>query len=259
MNARKGTPFGNQQLLDSIAFDGLTDAYNNCAMGVCAEKTAEEMNITRELQDAYCINSYERALSAISKGFLDDELVTIDDVHKDEEPFKFKLEKIPVLKPVFAKSGTVTAANASKLNDGAASLILMSEEAVKKYSVKPMARILSFGDCEVDPMDFNISPAKAAQLALKRIGMGANDMDAFEFNEAFSVTGIAVMKLLDLNPEIVNVNGGAVALGHPIGMSGARILISLMSVMRQRRGKYGLAGICNGGGGSTAVVIENLM
>merc|ERR1740139_217387 len=135
----------------------------------------------------------------------------------------------------------------------------MSEEAVKKYSVKPMARIVSYGDCEVDPMDFNISPAKAAQVALKRSGLGANDMDAFEFNEAFSVTGIAVMKLLDLNPEIVNVNGGAVALGHPIGMSGTRILISLMSVLRQRRGKYGLAGICNGGGGSTAVVLENMM
>lgn len=193
--ARKGITFGNQQLLDSIAYDGLTDAYNNCAMGVCAEKTAEEMNITREIQDAYCINSYERALNAIEKGYLDDELVTIDDVHKDEEPFKFRPEKIPVLKPVFAKAGTVTAANASKLNDGAASLVLMSEEAVKKFSAKPLARIVSFGDCEVDPMDFNISPAKAGQLALKRAGLQAGEMDAFEFNEAFSVTGIAVMKL----------------------------------------------------------------
>jgi len=259
MNTRKGTPFGNQQLLDGIAYDGLTDAYNNCAMGVCAEKTAEEMGISRELQDAYCINSYQKTIKAIEDGRLEGEIMPIDKCERDEEPFKFKPEKIPLLKPVFAKSGTVTAANASKLNDGGAAVIIMSEEAVKRNNVKPMARIVSFADCEVDPMDFNISPAKAAQLVLKRAKLDINQMDAFEFNEAFSLTGIANMKLLDLDPELVNVNGGAVALGHPIGMSGTRIVMALMTVLRQKGGKYGLAAICNGGGGSSAVIVENMM
>jgi len=259
MNARKGTPFGNQQLLDGIAYDGLTDAYNNCAMGVCAEKTAEEMGITREIQDAYCINSYEKTIKAIEEGRLESEIMPFDNVQRDEEPFKFKPEKIPLLKPVFAKAGTVTAANASKLNDGGAAVIIMSDEAVKRHNVSPMARIVSFADCEVDPMDFNIAPAKAAQLALKRAKLDINQMNAFEFNEAFSVTGVANMKLLDLDPSLVNVNGGAVALGHPIGMSGTRIVMALMTVLRQNGGKYGLAGICNGGGGSSAIVVENLM
>lgn len=228
-------------------------------MGLCAEKTAEEMKITRELQDAYAINSYERALAAIEKGLTKGEIVPVNDCEKDEEPLKFRPDKIPALKPVFAKAGTVTAANASKLNDGGCALILMSEEAMKANNLQPMARIVSFGDAEVDPMDFNISPSEAAKVALKRAGMNASNMDAFEFNEAFSVTGIANMKLMDLDPSIVNVNGGAVALGHPIGMSGTRILLSLMTVLKQTNGKYGLAGICNGGGGGSAMVIENLM
>lgn len=260
---RTGNPFGHAKLLDAVAHDGLTDAYDNCAMGVCAEKTAKDFSITRELQDAYAITSYERALDAAENGRWANEIVGVPvprkgEVTVDEEPTKFRRDKIPELRPVFAKDGTVTAANASKLNDGACTLLLMSEEAVQRHGVTPLAEVVSWGDAEVHPMDFNICPADASNVALKKAGMKISDVDYFEFNEAFSVTGLANMKILDLDPATVNVNGGAVAMGHPIGMSGARIVLSLLSVLQQNNGTVGLASICNGGGGSSSLILKRV-
>jgi acetyl-CoA C-acetyltransferase len=260
---RSGLTFGNQQFIDSLATDGLTDPYNNCAMGVCGEKTADSMGITRELQDAYAIQSYERAINANKAGRFTDEIVAVpqakgNPIAEDEEPKKFNREKMPSLKPAFSKTGTITAANASKLNDGACSLIIMNEEGLKKTGCKPIAEIVGYGDAEVNPIDFNIAPEKAAKVALKRAGLQITDVDFWEFNEAFSVTGLANMKLLGISQDKVNVNGGAVALGHPIGMSGARIVLTLANVLKQNNGKYGVAGICNGGGGASAVVLKNL-
>lgn len=260
---RSGNPFGHTRLLDAVALDGLTDAYDNCAMGVCAEKTVKDFGISRQLQDAFAINSYEKAIEAAESGRFASEIVGVHvprkgEVTVDEEPTRFRRDKIPQLGPVFAKDGTVTAANASKLNDGACTLLLMSEDAVKKHGVTPLAEVVSWGDAEVHPMDFNICPADAANVALEKAGMKINDVDFFEFNEAFSVTGLANMKILDLDPKTVNVNGGAVALGHPIGMSGARIVLSLLSVLQQNNGEVGLASICNGGGGASALVIRRI-
>ena len=201
---RQGKGFGNGKVLDAVSFDGLTDAYQGCAMGVCAEKTAEDFGITRELQDAYAIKSYERALDSITNGKFADEIVSVHhpklgEIAEDEEPSGFRRDKIPQLRTVFAKNGTVTAANASKLNDGSCSLLFMSEEAMHKEGLTPLAEVISYADAEVDPMDFNISPAEAAKLALKKANLSVSDMDYFEFNEAFSVTGLANMKLLDLD------------------------------------------------------------
>lgn len=262
-NHRSGHMFGNAKLLDALAHDGLTDAYQGCAMGVCAEKTATDLGITRELQDAYAITSYERAIAAQEAGRFRSEIVEVplkrgDPVTTDEEPQKFRRDKIPQLRPVFAKDGTVTAANASKLNDGACTLLLMSEEAMNRHDVTPLAEIIAYGDAELEPMDFNICPAEATRVALGRAGMSITDVDYFEYNEAFSVTGLANMKLLDLDAGRVNVNGGAVALGHPIGMSGARIILTLANVLHQNDGEIGLAGICNGGGGSSAIIIKRV-
>lgn len=260
---RQGNQFGHTKLLDAVAHDGLTDAYDGCAMGVCAEKTAKDLGITRQLQDAYAITSYERAIAAQKAGKFDHEIVAVNipkkgEVKLDEEPGKFRRDKIPELRPVFAKDGTVTAANASKLNDGACTLLLMSEAAVKKHGLTPLAEVVSWADAEVHPMDFNICPADSANKALKSAGLKIGDIDFFEFNEAFSVTGLANMKILDLDPSKVNVNGGAVALGHPIGVSGARIVLSLLSVLQQNNGHLGLASICNGGGGSTSLIIKRV-
>lgn len=259
---RAGLTFGNQQFIDSLATDGLTDPYNNCAMGVCGEKTADAMGITRELQDAYAILSYERAIAAAKAGKFNDEIAPVTPakgtpVSEDEEPKKFNREKMPSLRPAFSKTGTITAANASKLNDGACSVFIMSEEGMKRAGVtEPLAEIVAYADAEVNPIDFNIAPEKAARLALKRAGLQVSDIDFWEFNEAFSVTGIANMKLLDLPQDKLNVYGGAVALGHPIGMSGARITLSLANILKQKKGKYGVAGICNGGGGASAIVLR---
>ncbi len=261
--ARAGLGFGNQTLVDSLATDGLTDPYNNCAMGVCAEKTADNLQITRVLQDAYAIQSYERAIAAAKAGAFAAEIAPVTPpkgaaVSEDEEPKRYNPEKFPSLKPVFSKSGTVTAANASKLNDGACSVILMSEEAVKRTGVTPLAEVVAFADAEVNPIDFNIAPEKATRLALKRAGLAVSDVSFWEFNEAFAVTGLAQCKLLDLDPSKVNVQGGAVALGHPIGMSGARITLTLANILKSRKGKFGVASICNGGGGASAIVLRNL-
>ena len=264
--ARAGVRFGNYVSYDSVAFDGLTDAYSNLAMGFCAEKTAKEFNISRELQDEYCMKSYERVFDAEKKNLFKNEIISVDIpkvgmVSKDEEPMRYKPEKISVLKPVFPdkdKNGTVTGANASKINDGACSLLLMSEKALRENDVSPLVEVIAFADAETDPLDFNCSPTIAVQKALKRAGLKVGDIDFWEINEAFSLTPIVNMKLLEINHDIVNVNGGAVALGHPIGASGARIILSLITVLREKGGKYGCAAICNGGGGSTAIIVKNI-
>ncbi|KAL4472422.1 hypothetical protein ABPG74_018371 [Tetrahymena malaccensis] len=262
-NYRKGASYGNQTLVDGLANDGLVDAYNKIAMGLCAEKTASDFQLTRELQDHYCITSYERTLAAMNSGKFADEIVPVkindkETVTQDEDPLKFKKEKIPVLKPAFSKTGTITAANASKINDGACSIILMSEQKVKELGLTPLGRIVSYADAEVDPIDFCIAPAKSSQKALDRAGMKISQLEYFEFNEAFSATALANMKLLDIDISKINLHGGAVALGHPVGFSGARIIQSLLTVLKVNKGKYGLAGICNGGGGGSSIIIENL-
>lgn len=262
-NYRKGQKFGNAKVLDAIVFDGLTDAYQGVLMGVCAEKTAKDLGITREQQDEFAINSYEKTLAAVKAGKFDNEIVEVSlpknkTLASDEEPNGFRKDKMSSLRPVFSKTGTVTAANASKLNDGAAGILLMSESAMKAEGLTPLAEIIAFDDAEVDPVDFNIAPADAANKALKRAGLKISDIDFFEFNEAFSVTGLANSKILDLKPKKVNVNGGAVAIGHPLGMSGARIIMSLMTVLEQEKGTLGLAGICNGGGGASAIIVKRV-
>eukprot|EP00331_Platyophrya_macrostoma_P034991 CAMPEP_0176445886 /NCGR_PEP_ID=MMETSP0127-20121128/23984_1 /TAXON_ID=938130 /ORGANISM="Platyophrya macrostoma, Strain WH" /LENGTH=406 /DNA_ID=CAMNT_0017831789 /DNA_START=21 /DNA_END=1241 /DNA_ORIENTATION=+ len=263
LNHRKGHTFGNEQLIDGVAYDGLTDVYNGIAMGLCAEKTSSDLKIERAVQDEFCIASYERTNAAMKDGRFKNEIVPIkisdkETVSEDEEPKKFLKEKIPLLKPVFSKTGTITAANASKINDGAATFILMSADKAKEKGLKPLARIVSYADAETDPIDFCIAPTPAIQKALQYAGKKITDIDYFEINEAFAATVLANMKLLDLDHERVNVNGGAVALGHPIGMSGARIVQSLISVLKQKGARFGIASICNGGGGASAMLIENL-
>ena len=264
---RKPVAYGNTQLTDSIQFDGLTDAYNSMLMGSCTEKVCSEMGITREAQDEYAISSYLKARKSQETGVFDSEIVDIIEtdgkgkekkINKDEECQKFFPEKIPQLKPTFAKSGTITAANASKLNDGACALILMSEEAAKERGLKPLARIVGFEDGEVAPIDFGIAPTQAVLKLLKKTKKEIKDIDYHEINEAFSAVPLANMKLLELDPSRVNVHGGAVALGHPLGMSGARIILSLYNVLKRNNGRLGVASICNGGGGSSAIMIERL-
>ncbi|CAK93742.1 unnamed protein product (macronuclear) [Paramecium tetraurelia] len=263
INARQPLKYGDGKLLDGLATDGLSDAYSNVAMGVCAEKTVNDLKLTRQLQDDYTITSYERALESIKTGRWAHEITPVqvsknEVVTEDEEVKRYQKEKIPILNPVFAKNGSVTAANSSKINDGACAIILASEEALKKYNLTPLARIVSYADAELDPMDFCIAPTKSSAKALQRAGLKLTNIDYHEINEAFAATVLANMKLLDLPLDRINVNGGAVALGHPIGMSGARIILSLLTVLKQNQGKYGLAGICNGGGGATSIIIENL-
>lgn len=264
--ARYGYRYGNGELIDGLTHDALTDAYNHCAMGVCADDTARELSITRAMQDEFAINSYKLAASAWNEGRFNDEVVAVPVPGKkgdvtmvahDEEYKNVQFEKIPGLKPVFTKDGTVTAANASTINDGAAALVLMDGERMNALGLKPLARILGYADAAHDPMRFTTAPALAIPLALKHAGVNASAVDYYEINEAFSAVALANMQLLSLNPATVNVNGGAVALGHPLGASGARILVTLVHVLKQRKARIGVAGICNGGGGASAVVIEN--
>ncbi|KRX09839.1 Thiolase-like protein [Pseudocohnilembus persalinus] len=263
-NHRKGHGFGNQTLVDGLATDGLTDVYNNIAMGLCAEKTSTDLGLDRQIQDDFAISSYERTLESIKTGRFKWEIepVTISEkegvLAEDEEPKRFQKDKMLKLRPAFSKTGVVTAANASKINDGACSIILMSEQKVKELGVTPLARIVSYADSEVDPIDFCIAPAKSGQRALERAGMKVSQIDYHEVNEAFSATALANIKLLDLDIDRVNIYGGAVALGHPIGMSGSRIVLNLVNILKNQRAKYGMAGICNGGGGATSIIIENL-
>ena len=266
-NARKGKKLGDISLVDGLVKDGLTDVYNKVHMGNCADQCADKYKISREEQDEFAIESYNRAANASSIGFFKDEIVKVnipqrkgDDiiVDKDEEFKNVKLEKIPNLKPVFSKDGTVTAANASTLNDGASALILMSEEKAKELNLKPIAKIISYADASQEPKWFTTSPTKAINKALGRANITVNDVDFWELNEAFSVVGIVNTQLLKLDPEKVDVNGGAVALGHPLGSSGSRIIVTLINVLKQNKGKIGGAGICNGGGGASSIIIESV-
>jgi len=266
-NARNGYRLGNGQLTDGLIKDGLWDVYNDFHMGSAAELCAAECGVSREDQDAYAIESYKRAQNAQTEGRFTNEITSVELKDKkgavtffvaDEEPNAVKFDKIPSLKPVFKKDGTVTAANASTLNDGAAAVVLMSAEKALELGIKPLARILSYADAQQAPEWFTTTPSKAIPIALHRAGLSAEQIDYFEINEAFSVVSIANNRLLELEPAKVNVNGGAVAIGHPLGASGARIVVTLLHVLQQNNARYGVAGICNGGGGASAIVIENL-
>ena len=267
LNLRNGTKFGPTTMIDGMQKDGLTDAYDNSAMGVCADLCASEYNFSREDQDNYAIQSYERSAKAWSDGKFDNEVVPVAVpqrkgdplmVTKDEEYTNVKLEKIPSLNPVFTRDGTVTAANASTINDGAAAVILMSEEKATALGLKPLAYIKGYADAAQEPKWFTTSPAKALPKALDKAGLKIADVDYFELNEAFAVVGLANAKILKLDNDKVNVNGGAVSLGHPLGCSGVRILVTLLNVLEQNNGKIGAAAICNGGGGASAIVIERM-
>ena len=264
---RTGSKFGPVTMVDGLQKDGLTDAYDNNAMGVCADLCATEYKISREEQDEFAIESYKRSAAAWDAGKFDNEVVPVEVpqrrgepvvVNKDEEYTNVKLEKVTSLRAAFSKEGTVTAANASTINDGAAALVLMSEEKANELGLKPLAYIKSYADAEQEPKWFTTSPAKALPKALDKAGMSKDDVDFFEFNEAFSVVGIANTKILGLDAAKVNVNGGAVSLGHPLGCSGARIIVTLLNVLEQNNAKVGAAAICNGGGGASAIVIERV-
>ena len=267
VSGRNGTKFGNITLLDGITKDGLLDVYSNVPMGNCAELCAKEHNITREEQDAFAVESYRRAAAAWDEGRFNEEVVAVPVpqrkgdpvlVSKDEEYTNVFLDKIPGLKPAFDKEGTITAANASTLNDGASALVLASAEAVEKYGLKPLAKIVSYADAAQSPEWFTTAPSLAVPKALEKAGLTAKEVDFWELNQAFSVVGIANTRILGLDPSKVDVNGGAVALGHPLGNSGSRIIVTLIHVLKQRNAKLGGAGICNGGGGASAMIIENL-
>lgn len=265
--ARWGSKFGNSELIDGLQKDGLSDAYSFKAMGVSADDTALKYKITREEQDNYAIRSYQLATQAWDNGAFNQEIIPVNfdagkgktiSLTKDEEYTKVNFEKIPQLKPAFSPGGTVTPANASTINDGAAALLLVSETKLKELGIQPLARIVGFSDAEQDPAWFTTTPTIAAPLALKAAGLKLRDIDYFEVNEAFAVVALSFIKILELDPEIVNIRGGAVALGHPLGASGARILTTLTHILKDKQAKYGLAAICNGGGGASAVILENI-
>ena len=264
---RIGQKLGDMKLVDGMVKDGLTDVYNKVHMGNCAEVCAKEMNISRNEQDNYAIESYNRSTKSWNEGNFNNEIVSVNVpqrrgndliISEDEEYKNVKLDKIPQLRAVFDKDGTITAANASTLNDGASALVLMSADKAKELGVTPIARVVSYADASQKPEWFTTAPAKAVPLALSKAGLNISDVDYFELNEAFSVVGIANMKILGLDPSKVNINGGAVSLGHPLGSSGSRIVVTLINVLEQNKAKIGVAGICNGGGGASAIVIEKL-
>ena len=265
---RWGNKYGNTNFIDGLVKDGLTDVYDGQAMGNAAELCAATCGISRKDQDAFAIESYTRSQSAINEGRFDNEIVPVavpqkkgDPVlfAKDEEPFNVKFDKIPALKGAFTKDGTVTAANASTMNDGAAALVLMSKEKANELGLKPIAKILSYADAEQSPEWFTTTPSIAVPKAVAKAGLQMQEINFWELNEAFSVVGIENSRRMKLDPATVNVNGGAVSIGHPLGCSGARIIVTLINVLKQRNGKYGAAGICNGGGGASAMVIENML
>lgn len=265
--ARKGYRLGHGQITDGLVLDGLTDVYNQTHMGVCGELCAEEMNITKEEQDNFAIQSYEKSKDAWEKKLFESEVSPIEIpqrrgeplvVNEDEEFRNINFEKFKNLRPVFKKEGTITAGNASTLNDGAAAIVLMSEEKAKELNIKPIAKIISYADASQEPEWFTTAPAKAIPKALEKANLNKNDIDYWELNEAFSVVGIANIKKLELDPEKVNIFGGAVSLGHPLGCSGARIIVTLLNILEKKGAKIGGAGICNGGGGASAMIIENI-
>ena len=264
---RWGNKYGNTQLIDGLAKDGLTDVYDGKAMGNAAELCAATCGISREEQDAFAVESYKRAQAAVNDGRFENETVPVEIPQrkgepllfaKDEEPFNVKFDKIPELKGAFQKDGTVTAANASTMNDGAAALLLMSKEKADELGLKPIAKILSFADAEQAPEWFTTTPSLAVPKAVEKAGLQMEDIGYWELNEAFAVVGIENSKRMKLDPAKVNVNGGAVSIGHPLGCSGARIIVTLINVLKQNNARYGAAGICNGGGGASAMVIENM-
>jgi acetyl-CoA C-acetyltransferase len=264
---RWGNKYGNTMLIDGLAKDGLTDVYDGQAMGVAAELCASECGISRADQDTFAIESYKRSQAAWEKGLFNEEIVPVEIPQrkgdpvvftKDEEPFNVKFDKIPALSPAFKKDGTITAANASTMNDGAAALILMSKEKAEALGLKPIAKILSYADAEQSPQWFTTTPALAVPKAVAKAGLKMEDIQYWELNEAFAVVGIENTKRLQIDPSKVNVHGGAVSLGHPLGASGARILVTLIHVLKANGARYGAAGICNGGGGASAMVIENV-
>lgn len=265
-NNRWGAKYGNGSVIDGLAKDGLTDVYGNVPMGNCAELCAKDMNFTREQQDEFAIESYKRSAAAWAAGKFKEEIVPVEVKTKkgdilfseDEEYKNVNFDKIPALKPVFQKDGTVTAANASTMNDGAAALILMSKEKADALGIKPIAKIKGYSDAEQAPEWFTTTPSLAVPKAVEKAGLKLADINYYELNEAFAVVGLANMKLMNLDPSKVNVNGGAVSLGHPLGCSGARVIVTLINVLKQNNAKYGAAGICNGGGGASALVIENV-
>ena len=265
MQGRKGQKFGNIQMEDGLLKDGLVNVYDGKHMGTCGDACAEKYEFSREDQDAFAISSYERSAKAWSTGKFDDEVIPVEIpqrrgesimLKEDEEYKNVKLEKVAQLRPAFSKEGTVTAANASTLNDGAAALVIMSREKADELGIKPLAIINGYADASQEPEWFTTAPAKALPKALAHANISAEDVDFYELNEAFSVVGLANIKLLHLDPSKVNVHGGAVSLGHPLGCSGARIIVTLINVLKQNQGKIGAAGICNGGGGASAMVIS---
>ena len=266
-NARWGYKYGNAEFIDGLAKDGLMDAYDQVAMGVSGDKTAEKYGLSREDQDAYAIESYKRASAATEAGKFSNEIIPISIpqrkgdpliVTEDEEYKRVNFDKIPNLRPAFSKEGTVTAANASTINDGASALVIMSEEKMNALGLTPLARIVSFADASHEPLWFTTAPTLAAPKALKRAGLSQSDMDFYEVNEAFAVVPMAFEKVLDINHKQVNIHGGACALGHPLGASGARIVTTLVNVLKHENGKYGMATLCNGGGGASAMIIERI-
>ena len=264
---RSGQKLGDMKLIDGLVIDGLTDVYNKVHMGVCAEKCAKDYNISREEQDNFAIESYKKSEIAWDNGKFSNEIVPveiqnrkkeIENITDDEEYKNINIEKVSQLRPVFDKEGTVTAANASTLNDGASALVLMSLEKAKKLNIKPIAKVVSYSDAAHEPENFTTAPAKAIEKLLKKNNLSVDDIDCFELNEAFSVVGLANIKILNLDKNKVNINGGAVSLGHPLGNSGSRIIVTLINVLNQNKSKIGVAGICNGGGGASAMLIEAL-
>lgn len=267
VSLREGQKYGNGKMVDGIINDGLMDVYTNQLMGNCAEQCAKEYNFTREEQDNFAIESYKRAAKAWQNGWFRDEVVPVEVPQRKGDPVLFaedeeykavNFDKMPALRPAFEKDGTITAANASTINDGASALVIMSAEKARELGLKPLARIRSFADAAQNSVWFTTAPAKAVPIALERAGLKTGDVDFWELNEAFSVVGLANMKLLNLDPAKVNTHGGAVALGHPLGNSGSRIIVTLINVLRQQGGRIGGAGICNGGGGASAMIIELL-
>lgn len=267
LQGRNGQKLGDIKMTDGLLRDGLLDVYNKTHMGNCAELCARDMTFSREAQDEFAMESYRRSAKATEEGRFKGEIAPVEVpqrkgdpllVDHDEDVYKVKFEKVPQLKPVFDKEGSVTAANASNINDGAAALVVMSAEKAQALGLEPLARVTSYADAAHEPEWFTTAPAKAVPKALDKAGLTKDQVDAFELNEAFSVVGLANIKLLDIDPAKTNVNGGAVSIGHPLGCSGARIIMSLISVLQQNKSRYGAAGICNGGGGASAMVIENL-
>lgn len=265
--ARNGYGYGHGEVIDGLLKDGLTDVYDQIGMGVCGDHTALKYNISREDQDAYAIRSYRRSAESTTNGYFSREIVPVDvagkggeivTVGEDEEYKRVKFEKIPLLKPVFSKDGTVTAANASTINDGAAALVLAGSKTIHAKNLKPVARIVAYADAEQEPAWFTTTPILATEKVLKKAGFSLSDIDYFEVNEAFAVVALAYINALKLDAEKVNVLGGAVSLGHPLGASGARIITTLLSALEKNKGKYGLATICNGGGGASAIIVERL-